>query len=177
MKKIVTGFDREVCDWVYSSTGGFYVPGCVGIGLARDDRLIAGVAYDGYNGAQILMHQRIDDPKAITREFVWFCFWYPFEQLKVRRVTGIVPKKNKAARRLDEHLGFKLEAVLKAAHPTGDLCVYRLFKDECRMLSWNMRPKFAGLNISDSTMVKAVNDSNFPVGSGVSQNGENLLRS
>lgn len=137
MKHIITGYDKEVCQWVYEKVGGFWVPGNVGIGLARDNTLIAGVAYDGFNGAQVLMHVRIDDKRALTREFVWFSFWYPFEQLKVRRVTGLVAKKNKAARSLDEHLGFKLEATLKAAHPTGDLLVYRLFKDECRFLNWN----------------------------------------
>lgn len=138
-RRIVVGHDRVVCDWVYEKAGGFYTNGCTGIGLARDGQLVAGVAYDGFNGAQILMHSRIDDPACLTREFTWFCFWYPFEQLKVRRVTGLVAKSNKPARRLDEHLGFKLEAVLKAAHPTGDLCIYRMFKDECRPLTWKVR--------------------------------------
>lgn len=139
MKRIITGHDREVCQWVYEAVGGHYVSGCVGIGLERDSALVAATAFDGYNGAQILMHVRVDDPQAVTREFIWFSFWYPFEQLKVRRVTGLVPKKNKAARSLDEHLGFKLEATLKAAHPTGDLLVYRMFRDECRFLSWQPR--------------------------------------
>ena len=155
MSWILTGYDSAVCEWVYQKTGGFYVPGCVGIGLVRDGdlvgpnrpRLVAAVAYDGYNGAQILMHARVDDPHAVTRELIWMVFSYPFEQLGVRRITGLVEKSNKSSRKLAERLGFKLEASLKTAHPTGDLLVYRMFRDECKFLAWKSNHGKAPENI------------------------------
>lgn len=139
-KQILTGYDREVCEWVYQKTGGVYGPGCTGIGLmdVNTRRLVAGVAYDGFNGSQVLMHVRIEHRHALTRKYLWFCFYYPFEQLKVRRVTGLVAKTNRAARKLDEHLGFVQETVLKHAAPDGgDMLVYRMYQDQCRFLNWN----------------------------------------
>jgi RimJ/RimL family protein N-acetyltransferase len=64
-----------------------------------------------------------------------FCFYYPFVQLGCRRITGLVPSVNLAARKFDENLGFVLEATLKDAHPEGDLLVYVMHKGDCRWLS------------------------------------------
>lgn len=139
MKKVITGHDELICRWVYQKVGGVYGPGCVGIGLMdmKTRRLVAGVAYDGFNGSQVLMHVRIDHRHALTREFCWIAFDYPFNQLGVKRITGLVDKTNKDARKLDEHLGFVQEAVLKCAAPSGkDLIVYRMFKDQCKFLTW-----------------------------------------
>lgn len=134
MTQLVLHEDERVCRWVYEKTGGIFGPGCVGVGLARDGRLDCGVAYDGFNGANILMHQRIDGPP--TREFIWFTFWYPFEQLRVKRITGVVPSNNRPARDLVKHLGFTFEHAMKDAHPQGDLHIFRMFRNECRFLEW-----------------------------------------
>lgn len=106
----------------------------VGIGIEEDGNLIAGVVYDYYNGASICMHVAAIGKRWMTREFLWYCFYYPFVELGVKRITGLVPESNLAARRLDEHLGFKLETRLKDADPTGDTLVYAMFKDDCRFL-------------------------------------------
>jgi RimJ/RimL family protein N-acetyltransferase len=106
-----------------------------GIGLEEDGELIAGVTFDNFNGASICMHVAAAEGKRwMTREYLWFCFHYPFEQLGVKRITGLVPASNTVAQRFDEHLGFKLEARLKDAAPDGDLLVYAMFKDDCRFL-------------------------------------------
>jgi len=107
----------------------------VGIGLEEDGELIAGVTFDYYNGASICMHvAAVEGKRWMTREYLWFCFHYPFEQLKVKRITGLVPESNLAARKFDEHLGFKLEARMKEAAPDGDVLVYAMFKDDCKYL-------------------------------------------
>ena len=132
---IVTG--QAVVEWVAKRTNEFGNYGCaVGIGWTHDDVLVAGVAYNEYNGANIQMHVASDGTKLwMRREFLWACFDYPFNQAKVRRVTGVVSEGNKSAQKFNEHLGFKLEARLKDAHPTGDLLVYVMWKDNCKWVN------------------------------------------
>jgi RimJ/RimL family protein N-acetyltransferase len=54
-------------------------------------------------------------------------------QLGVNRVSGYVNASNAAARRLDEHLGFKPEAVLTgAATDGGDVILYVMWRKDCK---------------------------------------------
>jgi hypothetical protein len=107
----------------------------VGIGIEEDGEMLAGVVYDYFNGRNICMHvAAVEGKRWMTREFLWYCFFYPFVQLGCDRVTGLVPESNLDARRFDEHLGFKLETRLQDAHPDGDLLVYKMMKQDCRFL-------------------------------------------
>jgi RimJ/RimL family protein N-acetyltransferase len=105
-----------------------------GIGLQKDGELIAGVIYDDYNGSNVWMHVAARPGKQwLNREYLHACFYYPFIQLGVKRISGWVEASNADARRFDEHIGFKQEAVLSnAARDGGDVIIYRLFKDECK---------------------------------------------
>ena len=105
-----------------------------GIGLQKNDELIAGVLYDDYNGSNIWMHvAAIPGKRWLNRDYLYACFAYPFLQLNVKRISGWVEASNTDARRFDEHLGFQKEAVLTgAARDGGDVIIYRMFKEECR---------------------------------------------
>jgi RimJ/RimL family protein N-acetyltransferase len=128
---------QHVVDWVAARTesvGGF--PAATGIGLERGGNLIAGVVYNDWNGVNICMHvAAVPGRKWLNREYLWFCFYYPFLQVGAKRITGLVGEGNEDARRFDEHLGFKLEARLEDAHPTGALLVYVLREEDCRWLA------------------------------------------
>lgn len=107
----------------------------VGIGWQAAGEIRAGVVYNDYNGVNLCMHVASDGTKQwLRREYLWTCFDYPFNQARVSRVTGLVGEGNIEARRFDEHLGFKLETRLKGAHPTGDLLVYVMWRDDCKWL-------------------------------------------
>lgn len=133
-KRVVIG--RPVVDWTAEMMGENVVFGAaVGFGVEEDGKIIAGVVFDDYNGVNINMHVASDGTKRwMNREILWMVFDYAFNQCKVNRITGLVGEGNIAARTFDEHIGFTLETTLKAAHPTGDLLVYRMFRDECRWL-------------------------------------------
>lgn len=134
MKTITTDSER-VNAFVAERMGIAGWSNAVGIGLEENGELIAGVTFDYYNGASICMHvAAVEGRRWMTREYLWFCFYYPFEQLGVKRITGLVPETNMDARRFDEHLGFKLETRLKDAAPDGDVLVYAMFKEDCRFL-------------------------------------------
>lgn len=138
MKRIAIG--RFVVEWVAKQTEEFGDFGCsVGIGLQKHNgttwEMIAGVAYAQYNGPNIVCHIASDGSKMwMTREYLWTIFDYPFNQAKVDRITVCVGQGNSDSRRFVEHLGFKLEAELDGAHPTGNLLVYRMWRTECRFL-------------------------------------------
>jgi RimJ/RimL family protein N-acetyltransferase len=111
-------------------------PSQVGIGLEVGGDLIAGVLYDDFNKSNVWMHvAAVPGKRWLNREFLWFCFQYPFIQLGVKRASGWVEVDNMEARRFDEHLGFKAEAVLEGAGRNGqDVIIYRMWRHECRFI-------------------------------------------
>ncbi len=128
MKRITTG--KHVVEWVAKATNEFGNFGCaVGIGLQEyvgpHWKLIAGVAYNEYNGVNLCAHIASDGSKLwANREFLWAIFDYPFNQAKVQRLTVMVGQGNKNSVRFVEHLGFQFETFLKDAHPSGNLLIY-----------------------------------------------------
>lgn len=130
-------FDADVIGpWVAHRVGmKRYLPGSgSAIGRMKDGRIVAGVLYVDFNGANVCCHIAGEGRGWLDRRFLSMIFDYPFNQLKVRRITGYVVSTNTAARRFDEHLGFELEAILQDAHPDGDLCIYKMTADQCRWL-------------------------------------------
>lgn len=133
MTRIVDG--PHVVKWVAERAGIFDPGAAVGLGVERNGELIAGVIFNDFNGASACIHVASDGSKCwLNRDFLFFVFHYAFEQVKVKRLTGIVAEGNTAARKFDEHLGFVEECRLKDAHPTGDLIIYRMFLGDCRFL-------------------------------------------
>ena len=112
------------------------VGGMKGLGLERDGELVAGVLYEGFNGQNVWMHVAgRPGSRWMTRDYLRYCFSYPFEEMKVNRVSGYVNASNLEARRLDEHLGFETEAELKGAAPDGgDVILYVLWRAKCRFI-------------------------------------------
>lgn len=138
---ITFSFDNEkVGEWVVEKAGGQYHDGNIGIGLERNGSLIAGIMYDGYTGSSIAMHSRCDDPAYVTRSFYWMIFDYPFNQLKLKRVTGLVSTGNPGAQKINEKLGWKRETTLSDYFPDGDGIVYIMRREDCRWLGVNHVP-------------------------------------
>ena len=137
MKSIITGQDEVFGPWLMDKIKGQWIPGKGStIGLWEDGiGPIACCYYESCNGASVLGHLAGIGRKWMNREFLWYCFYYPFEQLKVNKILGLVESTNLDAQQLDEHLGFCLEATLKDAAPNGDLLIYSMTRDQCRWLS------------------------------------------
>lgn len=134
MKRIVTG--QPVVDWVtaHISRSGSYGPS-VGIGLEKDGEMVAGVVYNEYNHVNINMHVAAVGKHWMTREYLWTCFDYPFNQCGVKRITAFIEDENTDAIKFDTHLGFKYEARMKDAYVNGDILIYVMRRDDCRWLN------------------------------------------
>lgn len=91
-----------------------------GIGLKKDGEMVAGVLYEGYNGRNVWMHcAAVPTKRWMTKQYLQACFNYPFNVLKVDRVSAHVEEKNLAAHKLDLHIGFKPECRIKGADSDG----------------------------------------------------------
>lgn len=133
--RLVYADDARVGPWVCSRTGGLYSPvDSATIGLERAGQLVAGVLFDHFNGRSIAMHVAGEGQRWCTRELRRAVFGYAFRFLGVAKVIGLVDASNERARRLDEHLGFRLEARIADAAPGGDLLIYSMTAAECRHL-------------------------------------------
>jgi RimJ/RimL family protein N-acetyltransferase len=136
MKRIVWDQPERVMRFVASRVGETELFGYSAIGLERDGDLVAGVLYEQHNGPNVMMHVASDGSRHwMTPAYMAACFRYPFLQLGVNRVSGLVRADNKDAQRFDEALGFKPEGVLREAAADGtDLILYGMLKRECRYL-------------------------------------------
>ena len=111
-----------------------FCTGMTAIGLEKDGEVIAGVVYEGFNGVNIWMHVgALPGRRWCTRPAMAAWFGYPFLQCGVKRISGYVNASNLVARRFDEHVGFKQEAVLNGAAPDGgDVIIYAMRREECK---------------------------------------------
>lgn len=140
------GFDREdeAIIWAKEKMG---IEGPVGFCRAMsivddNNRFALVVVMSNFSPRNIDMHQSMVNqgkgfgPKVIVEMFNRL-FHYAFDELKAVRVTGLVKSKNTLARRFDEHLGFKLEGIMKQAFEDDDLCIYGFLKDDFLNHRWH----------------------------------------
>jgi RimJ/RimL family protein N-acetyltransferase len=137
MKRIIWDQPERVTQFVAeraSDIGKF--EHCTAIGLEHDGELVAGVVYEYHTGPSVFAHVASEGPlNWLTPAGLAAVFRYPFIQLGCNRITGFVRADNAAAKRFDEHLGFRREGVMRQACRDGcDLIVYGMLKSECRFL-------------------------------------------
>ncbi len=130
---LVFGMDEFVAKWVaqrvplFTPNPGQYVS----IGIAQGQRLLAGAVYHDYTTNGIGMTLAADSPRWATKGNIASLLRYPFEQLKVRRITVCAARKNKRSRKLIEGVGFKLEGVIREGFGKEDAILYGMLRREC----------------------------------------------
>lgn len=141
MTGLVRDTDR-VGPWVMDQVGGKWIPDLGhAMGYEVDGQLTCGILYTDYNGRAIQAHvAAIPGKRWLRRDFLFTAFWYPFIQLNCWKVIGPVPASNVEALRFDQNIGFVHEATLKDAHPTGDLILLSMTRDQCRWLASTRSP-------------------------------------
>jgi RimJ/RimL family protein N-acetyltransferase len=138
--------DDEVGQWIFSRTPNpqAWSPGFgTAIGFTEGAQLIAGVAYFLYNGANVFMAVAAENHRWITRDNLYRLSEYPFGQLQVKRVSALIDADNMRSRRFVEHLGYKHEATLAHAAPTGDQILYRGLREDCRWFAPRARKRIS----------------------------------
>ena len=97
--------------------------------------LIGGVVFHNYHGHDVEMSSVMLDPRWASPDVMRRLFLFPFVTMGCVRMTTITSEDNTAARRADEHMGFKVEGV----HPKGwdgvrSAISYGMMRDDCRWI-------------------------------------------
>ena len=134
--KLVLGLDYAVAQWVSFNiphSNGFGPCTAIGI-MDANEELAGGVVFNNYQpeygGIEISFVAR--SPKCLTKNIICGIFAYPFDQLRVKRVTAVTPRKAASARRFLEKFGFKREGVLRRGFGNDDAIIYGLLEKEWR---------------------------------------------
>jgi len=137
-EEVVAPFMRDMLD----TPGGFYSGRGLGVfdvlpGMDPPQaKILAGIWFDYYTGANMMIHVAAQPgSRWMSKQLLWYTFYYPFVECGCRRLTGMVAESNHAARAFDERMGFKLEGRMKDAAPDGDVLIYAMFREDCRWLS------------------------------------------
>lgn len=80
---------------------------------------------------------------ALNRQGIAEVLSYPFKQLNCRRITAIVERKNKRARKMVQRLGFKEEGMLRKGGEFGDVFIYGLLPDDFALRKYDEDSKRA----------------------------------
>ena len=129
-------YGEGVVEWVYELSGGAVTASSSGLGWMRNDKLIAGMSVEGWNGKNCYVHLRLEG--YAPKEFCFAAVDWVFNQLKCNRMTAPVPQSNNKCLKLLRHIGFEQEAKLQeASYDGGDLLFMRLWKEDCYLLNWN----------------------------------------
>lgn len=128
--------DKRVADWVADhaphSERGFR--DYVAIGVEEDGYLIAGVVYNEYRGHSMHVSMASVTPRWASRGRLKALFAYPFEQVRVARLTAYTGRSMTSVRRFLERLGFVLEGTIRKGFADDDCVVYGMLRDECRWI-------------------------------------------
>ena len=124
---------HEVGRWVAAKNNQMYFEAnSQAVGWEKDGEIVAGVIYDGWNKQSIVCH--IAATESLTATFLAKVFDYSFRQLQVHKMIATVSSKNFKSIQLVTHMGFKEEAKIKDAHPSGDIVIFTMTKEDCKFL-------------------------------------------
>lgn len=135
MRQIVYDQEEECLAWAADRIHcrGFG-PHAHAIGVRDDHGLCAVTAWDDFSPWNCMMHIASDSGRRwMTREFLFRSFAYPFLQLDLRRVTGLIAADNEASLHLAERVGFVVECPrVQQAFGERDGVLLRMLRAECR---------------------------------------------
>jgi hypothetical protein len=110
----------------------------------NDDKLAGGNLYTDYwgYGGSCQLHTACFNKRAVSKAMLYLAFDYPFRQLKVKKIFGLVPEYNVAARNFNLKLGFKIEYltddVFNYTDDPNGMYLMSMRKEECKWLDMPM---------------------------------------
>jgi len=109
------------------------------IGLERDGELTAVSGYNCFNGKSCQQHMVIKRGEYMPRRFAWFIYYYPFVQLGLELLIGILPENNADIIKLAKHAGFEEKYRIDGGHPDCDLLLCTMKKEDCICLNYRIK--------------------------------------
>lgn len=135
MSELIYGQDETLIEWAQCVIGCTFRSDATAIGNASDGKILAVAVFDGFSECDCNIHIASDGSgHVLSRGFLAASFAYPFIQLNMRRVTGLVPASNTKALKFDYHLGFVFEGRCRNALPNDDIIILGMLREECPFL-------------------------------------------
>ncbi len=104
------------------------------IGWERGGAMVVAVGYSNFNGCDIEMSIYAERGQWAKPGVLKAMFDYPFNQVGCQRVTAVIAKANRKARKLVEHVGFTHEGTHPRALDGKTALSYGLLKENCRWI-------------------------------------------
>ena len=154
MTQIVFGQDQRVGKFV--AEGLYGIDGVedfgkfVTIGIARDNKLLAGAVFNNtrvHNGIPFDMNISFyaKNPAWATRSNMVAILTYPFDQMKLKRITAVVRKSNTKVKKLISTLGFQYEGKARLAWDgANDAYIYGMIKEDADMCLTSLKENHDG---------------------------------
>jgi RimJ/RimL family protein N-acetyltransferase len=133
---VITLFANQGLDWARARIPKLeaWMGEAKSLAAMEDGRILGVVVFDAFTPYDVNMHIVIEDRRCVTRRILKEVFSYPFKQLGLRRVTGLVPASNVPALAFDLRLGFRHEG--RKLHGAGDEdeIVLGMTRESCRWI-------------------------------------------
>lgn len=100
----------------------------------ENGEIVGAVVYDAFTPYECCIHVRLEKSGCKEPRILREVFAYPFEQLGLKRLTGLVGAKNGKGRKLCVWLGFHLEGCKVSALGDEDELVYGMLGSSCKWL-------------------------------------------
>lgn len=138
---LIYGQEERLLPWAEERIGtGPFRRDAFTMGLEKDGELVAVVVFDNFSAVDCNMHIASDGTgRWMNKELLLSAFAYPFAQLKLNRVTGLVPAKKPEVVAFDQHLGFVIEGLCAKALPDDDIVILGLLRSRCRFITEEQR--------------------------------------
>lgn len=100
------------------------------IGLEQDGKITAVIGYNYFNDVSCHVHVYIKKGVWIPKQFLWFAFYYPFNQLGLQVIVGLFNSSNGSVLKLANRFNFKQRCEL----PEINMMLFTLKKEDCKIL-------------------------------------------
>jgi hypothetical protein len=108
----------------------------------RNDMLMGGVLYTDFLGGSVQLHAAGFQRNWGNKQLLFLMFHYPFEQLGVKKIIGLVPEWNIRSRNATLNLGYRIEYKVddvfnRPGLPNG-MYIMSMLKADCRFLKMKL---------------------------------------
>lgn len=111
-----------------------WAEGFKSLAALENGEIVGAVVYDAFTPYDCCIHVRLEHPGCKAPEILRAVFAYPFEQLGLKRITGLVGASNDKGRKLCVWLGFWCEGRKKHGFGDEDEMIFGMTRERCPWL-------------------------------------------
>jgi RimJ/RimL family protein N-acetyltransferase len=119
-KRLRVKFDPRTVTWLTS--------------ISQTGSILGVVVFSRFTTGNCEVTVVADEPRFLSRTFLYACLFYVFIQMECSRVTAFIAVENAKSLSLAQRLGFRIEGTVRKWFPTGDAHILGLIREDCKWL-------------------------------------------